>query len=286
MLGLHFPELLVNKTLLVSPRLDVRWVHSRCIKVVMLCAHENSPSIIYSPSWDVAPDDVVVDCTFASQMKRVMRSINFANFQVEWLVRKCHSFAFLRGSEVARFELWRNVVLVVKPHGKVPFRRKRCKWSLKISRFKNVHAADALQQKPEAWSVFSRKLQCFLWRSCEWCFDEEHGIGSLKSDVRFQTHRSQQRENSIFQEFFRDLSNKQLFWFWCGQKSIGWLQFHTFWIQINRQCNHIEETFVQSVKIIRHLCVVNILDSILLLTLQIPRHWASLQLFLTLRSWA
>ena len=83
-----------------------------------------------------APDDVVVDGTFASQVKRVMRSINFANFQVEWLISKCHSFAFLSSSEVARLEFNGNVVLVVQPHGNVPFHWKWCKRSLKNTGFK------------------------------------------------------------------------------------------------------------------------------------------------------
>ncbi len=59
---------------------------------------------------------------------------------------------------------------------------------------------------PEAWSIFSEKWRCFLWRSCAWYFGEEHEIGSLRSGAQFQIHRLQRLESSRFQEAFLDLS--------------------------------------------------------------------------------
>ncbi len=194
---------------------------------------------IFSCMQTVAPDDVVVDCTFASHVKRVMRSINFANFQIEWLICKCYSLAFLSCSKVARFEVCGNVVLVVQPHGNVPFHWKWCKGSLKNTGFKKCPAQMyCVANVPEAWSIFSEKWQCFLWRSCAWCFGEEHEIGSLRSGARFQIHRLQRLESSRFQEAFLDLSQSVIF---CVNafNFHDMRQFLTFWIQINRQSNHV-----------------------------------------------
>jgi hypothetical protein len=60
-----------------------------------------------------APDYVVIDVAFASQVQRVMWGVDFAHFNVQWLISKCHSFGFLSSREVARLEVGRNVVFVI-----------------------------------------------------------------------------------------------------------------------------------------------------------------------------
>jgi hypothetical protein len=42
-------------------------------------------------------------------MQRVMWGVNFAHFQIEWLMGKCHSFGFSGRSEVARLKVCWNV---------------------------------------------------------------------------------------------------------------------------------------------------------------------------------
>lgn len=150
---LHFPEPLACTLLFLSRRLGIQYLHLYCLPQLIFILHANNSNF-------QIPDDVVVYGAFASQVKRVMRSFHFPNFQVEWLIGECHSFAISSSSEVARFVACWNIVLVIKSHGNVPILWKRRKWSLhafkklfyfrKLLKSAQLHLHQHQHQAPEA----------------------------------------------------------------------------------------------------------------------------------------